>query len=134
MPARKATPVGTPRTQRLRKVQCPDCDYVAYISRWWMDTGLPGCPCGGRLIPDDPEDAARVLSPDELEAHPWHQLYRQALAGAEKAQTRCGQSLKFTARRTPEEIALAHVERARREAGRAARLAAIAPVPATMPF
>jgi hypothetical protein len=66
---------GTVKTTRLRKCACADCGYVARISRTWLERGLPGCPCGGRLVPAELEDAlaahaAGHLTDAELEEQP----------------------------------------------------------------
>lgn len=75
--ARKGRPVGTPKTQRLRRLECGECGYLAYVSRRWIATGLPGCPCGGTLMPEDPDDARLALPDDELTQHPAVIEYRR---------------------------------------------------------
>jgi len=124
---------GTARTQRMRKASCEGCGYIAYISRRWIAQGLPTCPCGGRLIPEDPDDAALILSPDELAQHPAVIEYDRAIASVLQGQK--GTTGVSRNAGNPHELAAKKVERARRERARAAQLAAIAPKPATgLPF
>jgi hypothetical protein len=48
MPA-KARERGTVATQRLRKVDCPECGCILYMSRKWIAEGTPTCACGARM-------------------------------------------------------------------------------------
>jgi hypothetical protein len=34
------------QTTRLLKITCPGCGYTARVTRQWIETGLPVCPCG----------------------------------------------------------------------------------------
>lgn len=34
---------------RMLKVECPACEYVARITRKWLDIGVPTCPCGKKM-------------------------------------------------------------------------------------
>lgn len=79
------------------------------------------------MIPADPEDAALVLSPEQLEDHPAVQEYRAAVASVMHGQAGPARSLKATGRtfRSPDEIAAEKVERARRERARQTRLNAL---------
>ena len=43
------SPKLKPQTTRQRKAECPECGYVARISRKWLDIGLPTCPCGTEM-------------------------------------------------------------------------------------
>src|SRR3979490_3004103 len=40
---------GTVATQRLRKVDCPECGCILYMSRKWIAEGTPTCACGARM-------------------------------------------------------------------------------------
>ncbi len=43
---------------RMLKVSCPDCGYVARITRVWIAVGLPTCPCSCRMTLDGEQVAA----------------------------------------------------------------------------
>lgn len=43
------TPKLKPQTTRQRKTECPECGYVARITRKWLDIGVPTCPCGTEM-------------------------------------------------------------------------------------
>ncbi len=61
-------PKGTSKTQRMRKVACPECGYPAYLTRAWMAQGLPVCPTDGiALEPVALEDRLLVATPEEAE-------------------------------------------------------------------
>lgn len=39
------------QTTRHIKCVCPECGYVARITRKWINAGCPACPCGkGHLL------------------------------------------------------------------------------------
>ena len=120
---RKARPVGTPKTQRLRKIECSDCGYLAYVSRRWIALGLPLCPCGARLLPEDADDAALVLSAEELEQHPAVIAYCRALSSVMHGQPSHG--IRGRKLRPAEEIAMERVEKDRRERAQRNRLEAL---------
>lgn len=128
--------VGTPATQRMRKLECEageGCGAIVYASRAQIRRGLYGCACGGRLIPMDPDDAALVLEPGELDAHPAVMEYRRALSSVMHGQASHG--IRGRQLRPAEAVALERVEQDRRAAARARRLAAIQPAaPAADPI
>lgn len=118
--------VGTVKTQRNRKIVCEDgCGFLAYCSRKVICKGIATCPCGGRLIPEDPDDAALVLSEDELEQHPMVELYRRELASVMHGQAPHAQKWGGDHLRSPDELAARKVEKARREAARRNQLAGL---------
>jgi hypothetical protein len=131
---------GTVKTTRLRKCACGDCGYVARISRTWLERGLPGCPCGGRLIPADLEDAlaahaAGHLTDAELETHPEHWTYVRERERIERGRTgahKWGEDLRRdtaktrTGRLSADELALERVEAGRAVERNRARHAALA--------
>lgn len=47
---------GTTKKQgtRLIKVVCPDCDYTVRITKKWIESGLPTCPCGTEMEASSP--------------------------------------------------------------------------------
>lgn len=133
--ASKRKPVGTPKTQRLRKLECDaGCDYIAYVSRRWIAAGLPDCPCGGRLWPSDPDDAALVLSAEELAEHPAVRAYNAKVASVRKGRGPNVQKFGDAHLKSPDELAAEHCERDRRAMARARQLAAIRPASAPIPF
>lgn len=111
---------------RLRKVAC-ECGTIAYQSRAAIARGLLGCPCGGFLIPDDPDDAALVLSPEELEAHEGVRELRRETERVHRGQAGPARSLRGAGMtfRDPEEVAQERYLKARRERMRASQLAAL---------
>lgn len=123
-----AKPVGTTRTQRLRKLECDACGYIAYTSRRWIETGLPVCPCGLTLLPADPDDAALALSPAELDSHPAVLEYKRAVASVLHGQEGPARSVhgNWGANIRPaDQVAAEKLERDRREAARARQLASL---------
>lgn len=119
-------PVGTVRTQRNRKIVCEDgCGFLAYCSRKVICKGIATCPCGARLIPEDPDDAALVLSDAELAAHPLVVAYEQAVASVMHGQAPHAQKWGGDHLRSPDELAARKVEKARREAARRNQLAGL---------
>lgn len=120
-------PVGTPRTQRMRKLACDECGYIAYTSRRWIEHGLPLCPCGTHLIPQDPDDAALALTPAELDQHPALIAYKRAVSSVLHGQAGPARSLRSTGKtfRSPDEIAGDRMEQERREAARARQLSVL---------
>lgn len=38
-----------PQTTRMRKLECPECGYVARTTQKWIEVGLPTCPCGTEM-------------------------------------------------------------------------------------
>jgi hypothetical protein len=126
---RKRQPVGTTRTQRNRKLVCEndECGYQVYTSRRWIERGLPMCPCGAHLVPDDPDDAALVLAPEELEQHPAVIEYKRAVSSVMHGQAGPGRALRATGRelRPADEVAAQRLERERRKAARARQVGAL---------
>lgn len=122
-----ARPIGTPRTQRLRKLECEaGCGYIAYVSRRWMTEGLPACPCGSRLWPADMEDAAAVLTPAELAEHPAVLEYYDTVRSVAHGQAPQWKSLRRTGRELDLDGAVARkLEASRREAAKSRRLGAL---------
>lgn len=126
---------GTVKTTRLRKCECPDCGYVARVSRTWLQRGLLGCPCGGRLLPADLDDVlaavdAGHVSESELDGHAEWLTYTRAVASAARGQA--GRSARWgavaadgTPWRSPEEIAAVKVRAMRDLAAHEARHAAL---------
>lgn len=52
---------GTPKTTRLRKVECLECGVICRMSRAaMMRSGLPTCGCGAPMIATDLDDLAMV--------------------------------------------------------------------------
>lgn len=129
---RSNAPAGTARTQRNRKVSCEadtGCGFAVYVSRLQLQrAGVWACPvCGsGRMLPVDPEDAALVLEPVELDSHPAVVEYRQALSSVLHGQAPHG--VRGRALRSADELAAERVERERRVRARERRLAALRPV------
>jgi hypothetical protein len=142
---------GTVKTTRLRKCECPDCGYVARISRTWLAVAIQPCHCGGRLIPTDLDDVLAALdaghvTATDLEQHAEYVTYQRAAASAARGQA--GRSAKWGAItkdgapwQTPEEIALVKVRAIRDLAAHEARHAALkahafggAITPDEMPF
>jgi hypothetical protein len=122
-----ARPVGTTRTQRMRKLAC-ECGYIAYTSRRWIERGLPLCPCGAQLLPEDPDDAALVLTADQLAEHPAVVAYKRAVASVMHGQSGPARALRNAGGRgfrSPDEIAAQRLERERRDAARARQLGAL---------
>ena len=120
-------PVGTPRTTRLRKLEC-NCGNIAYQSRARLSAGLLRCCCGLDLIPADPDDAALVLPPERLETHPAVQKYAQCVADALHGQTPHLKRLTNTGRALPKTTdarAMETFEEWRRENATAIRLNAL---------
>lgn len=129
----KRAPVGTPRTQRLRKVECEDCGVIAYLSRKALERGLLTCACGQPLIPADLEDARLVLSDEQLREHPAWIEWQRAVASIEQGQK------SHVHRGNPnvrDQYALAErrLEQRRRSEARERRLAAIRPPADPIPF
>ena len=82
---------GTVKTTRLRKVQCGGCGYTARVSRTWLAQGLPGCPCGSRLVPADLDDVLAALeaghvAATDLDEHAEYQTFERARASAAAGQ------------------------------------------------
>jgi hypothetical protein len=137
---------GTVKTTRLRKCECAGCGYVARISRTWLSRGLPGCPCGERLIPTDLDDVLAALDAGhvataDLDSHAEYVTYQRAMASALHGQA--PRALKYGSDhlRSPEEIALLKVRAIRDLAAHDARHAALrahafggATTPDEMPF
>lgn len=118
-------PVGTVKTSRMRKCECA-CGYVVRISRRWIAVGLPTCPCGGRLIPEDADDAALVLSPAELEDHPAILDYSQAVESAAHGQAGPARALRNLGKSySPDATAMERVQRERRTRAIKNRLGAL---------
>ncbi len=121
----------------LHKLSCWEgCPGSAYVTVSQLERGhVPVCFCGGRLVPDRFDLAPLVLGPEELRQHPEHAAYQAHLFGAVKGQSSCAAGVTRIARRSPEEIALGHVAKARAAAAHAAKVAALHPtVPADLPF
>lgn len=128
-------PIGTPKTQRLRKLECDaGCDYIAYVSRRWIAAGIPACPCGGRLIPADPEDARLVLTDAELADHPAVRAYNAKVASVRKGQGPNAHKFGDDHYVPPEVQAAKHCELERRAMARTRQLAAIRPASDPIPF
>ncbi len=53
---------GTVATQRLRKVECPGCGCILYMSRKWIAGGTPTCSCGVPMVSVDHEREQRELA------------------------------------------------------------------------
>lgn len=49
---------------RQRKLACGRCGYTVRVTRKWIQVGLPTCPCGETLTPDELED--QMFAPGEL--------------------------------------------------------------------
>lgn len=122
-------PVGTVRTQRNRKVSCDadtGCGLAVYMSRSAIErAGVWPCPaCGdGRMLPVDPDDAALVLDPVELEEHPAVIEHRQAWQSAAHGQA--GVARRAKRLRPLDVIAAERVEKARRVRAREQQLGAL---------
>jgi hypothetical protein len=130
---------GTVKTTRLRKCECAGCGYVARISRTWLSRGLPGCPCGGRLVPTDLDDVlaaadAGHVTDAELGRHDEYVTYLRELHSIEHG--RAGKGAKWgtlaqtqaktkDGRMSDAELALARVRAARDLAAHDARHAAL---------
>jgi hypothetical protein len=130
---------GTVKTTRLRKCECPECGYVARVSRTWLQRGLLECPCGGRLVPADLDDVLAAVDAGhvtdlELEQHDEYALYMRELRRIEHG--RAGKGAKWGAlaqaqaktrdgRMSDGELALSRVETARALAAHQARHAAL---------
>lgn len=129
----RSKPIGTPRTQRLRKLECDaDCGYLVYVSRRWMREGLPACPCGGRLWPSDLEDAAAVLGDADMQTHPAVQEYYDAVRSVMHGQAPAWKSLRHTGRELDlDGTVAAKLERSRRTAAERRRLDALRPAQAS---
>lgn len=120
-------PIGTPRTTRLRKLEC-ECGNIAYQSRARLSAGLLTCCCGREMIPAAMEDAALVLPPEQLAQHPEFVRYEAKVASVVHGQGHKGGLHAANHRNwTPaEEQALELVEHERREHAQAIRLNALA--------
>lgn len=144
---RKSTPehpIGTASTTRLRKLSCAECGYLVRCSRAMIERGLPGCCCGGVLVPATFEDAqlahaAGHLSDDQLAAHPEWSEYQRQLSSILHGQASHVQRGRAT--QQPEGLAWARLLLERQQDARAAQLAALAdhqfggpPVEDPMPF
>lgn len=124
-------PAGGVKTTRLRKCACPGCGYVARISRSWLQHGLPGCPCGKRLLPTDLDDileaeASGHVTADELTTHAEYQCYHRNVCSVLHGQA--GPARKYGADhlRSPDEIAVERVHQLRALEAHEARHAALA--------
>jgi hypothetical protein len=122
---------GTVKTTRLRKCECAGCGYVARVSRTWLQRGLPGCPCGGQLVPTDLDDVlgaleAGYVTAEQLGEHAEYVTYQRAVTSALHGQA--PRALKYGSDhlRSPEEIALLKVRAIRDLAAHDARHAALA--------
>lgn len=118
---------AAPKT-RQRLLACDaGCGYKARVSRAMIARGLPGCPCGGRLVPATLEDAELAhahghLSDDELAAHPEAEAFRRELArvlhgrAGSHAHVNFGEAVAKTAdgRLSPDQLAWKRLLKARR--------------------
>ena len=41
---------------RMLKLTCPDCGYTVRTTAKWIEAGLPTCPCGEEMQPEDAEE------------------------------------------------------------------------------
>lgn len=67
--------------QGLKRTACEhQCGCIAYMTLAQLERfGLPGCPCGARLVPEDLEVAAAVMGRDAVETLPvWEEFVREA--------------------------------------------------------
>lgn len=46
---RRRLHVARKQSTRLRRVECPSCGYLARVTRYWLEIGTPGCPCGEQM-------------------------------------------------------------------------------------
>lgn len=54
---------------RLVKVECPDCGYTARVTQKWIARGLPTCPCGSNIRPED-DSQVQAVGSEESENSP----------------------------------------------------------------
>lgn len=56
-PHKKLTPTNKkPQSTRMLKITCEDCGYLVRTSQKWVDTGLPTCCCGGKMLLEELEE------------------------------------------------------------------------------
>ena len=41
---------------RMLKLECPECGYTVRTTAKWIEAGLPTCPCGEEMQPEEPEE------------------------------------------------------------------------------
>lgn len=86
--------IGSAKTTRLRKLECDrGCGYIVRVSRSAMSRGLPGCPCGGRLVPCDIDDIWACVEQGSMtaaegDARPASLAYVTKLHSVERGQER----------------------------------------------
>ena len=63
-------------TCRNRPISCLECGYKAWITRSWMDRGLPVCCCGGEFRPVKDADLAYcgLIGPDDVPRKLWTEI------------------------------------------------------------
>ncbi len=44
------------QSTRMKKLSCQDCGYTVRTTQKWIEVGLPACPCGSTLSPEDLEE------------------------------------------------------------------------------
>jgi len=44
------------QSTRMKKLECPDCGYTVRTTQKWIEAGLPVCPCGTTLFPEELEE------------------------------------------------------------------------------
>jgi len=47
---------GKKQSTRMKKLSCQDCGYTVRTTQKWIEVGLPVCPCGSTLSPEDLEE------------------------------------------------------------------------------
>jgi len=57
-PHAKLTKIGGPKKQttRMLKIECPKCGYTCRTTKKWLEVGVPTCPCGEKMVADEPEE------------------------------------------------------------------------------
>lgn len=115
----------------LHRLECPqscDCGPLYSTVANIETRQLPLCGgCGSRLVPESLELAALVLSRDELEQLPAFVEFSRQLASIHRGQAGPGKRAMQTGRhlRPADELAMARVERERRESARTRQLSGL---------
>jgi hypothetical protein len=44
------------QSTRMLKLECPACGYTVRTTAKWIEAGLPTCPCGEEMQPEDQQE------------------------------------------------------------------------------
>lgn len=123
----------------LKRLECLEqCGCAAYMTLAQLERhGMPSCPCGSRMVPEDLEVAAAVLERSDLETVPaYREFVREceSLTIGQRSHQQRGRKVSQT-----EAVATERVAKAAQQSARARRLSGLvqfnqAATAAAMPF